>query len=322
MDKRRHGSHNGDAEDRAPHLPTRTPGAPFRVGLLIAVLALVLAVVSGCGGDSGEDQSQGSDESSSAASGSEDDRTAMIERVKPSVVAVTTVPKGQGRSTDEGAAHSHGSGVVYDAKKGLILTSNHFVEQAVSLSVDVNGREVQGRPVARAQCNDLTLIRLRPRPPSLTAIKFGNSARVKSGEDVVALGYLRPPGSPAPQFISTNGAVSAVGVPGEVHPELPAFPSLLLFQAPLRPAMSGGPVVNTAGEMVGLSTFIDTGQGGPTTQAPFNAVTSNQLDKLLSQLKPTKTAVYSGWYDQHECHHAMAALTEGSYVKHGSAHKG
>jgi S1-C subfamily serine protease len=319
MDKRRHGSDNGDAGERASVLPTRTPGAPFRFGLLIALLVLVLAVVSGCGGDSGESQSQGSDTSSS---GDENDRTAMIERVKPSVVAVTAVPQGQNRSTDQGAAHSHGSGVVYDAKKGLILTSNHFVEQAVSLSVVVNGREVQGRPVARAQCNDLTLVRLRPKPAGLTAIKFGNSARVKSGEDVVALGYLRPPGSPAPQFISTNGGVSAVGVPGEVHPELPAFPSLLLFQAPLRPAMSGGPVVNSAGELIGLSTFIDTGQGGPTTQAPFSAVTSNQLEKLLSQLKPTQGAVFSGWYGQHECHHAMAALTQGSYVKHGSAHHG
>jgi serine protease Do len=317
MDTRRLGSYDDDAEGRASPLPTRTPGAPFRIGLLIALLTLALAVVSGCGGDSEEDQ-QGS--GASTSSGSEDDRAAMIERVKPSVVAVTTVPKGEDRDTNEGAPHGHGSGVVYDAQKGLVLVSNHFVEQAVSLSVTVNGREVQGRPVARAQCNDLTVIRLRPKPAGLTEIKFGNSARLKTGEDVVALGYLRPPNSPAPQFISTNGSVSAVDVAGEVHPELPTFPSLLLFQAPLRPAMSGGPVVNADGEMVGLSTFIDTGQGGPTTQAPFNAVTSNQLDKLLSELKPTDGAVFSGWYDQHKCHHAMAALTEGSYVKHGSKH--
>jgi S1-C subfamily serine protease len=290
----------------------------FRLALLPALLTLALAAATGCGGDS----EQGNSGESTPAGGtdSESGHTAMINRVKPSVVAVTAVPKGQDRDTSQGAAHSHGSGVVYDAGRGLILTSNHFVEQAVSLQVDVNGRTVQGRPVARAQCNDLTLVRLRPKPPGLTAIKFGDSDRVKSGEDVVALGYLRPPGSAAPEFISTNGAVSAVDVQGEVHPELPAFPSLMLFQAPLRPAMSGGPVVNGAGEMVGMSTFIDTGQGGPTTQAPYSAVTSNQLDKLLGELKPTEGAVFSGWYDQHECHHAMAALTEGSYVKHGSKH--
>jgi len=290
----------------------------FRLALLPALLTLALAAATGCGGDS--EQSNSGDSTPAGGTDSESGRSAMINRVKPSVVAVTAVPKGQNRDTSEGASHSHGSGVVYDAGRGLILTSNHFVESAVSLQVDVNGRTVQGRPVARAQCNDLTLVRLRPKPPGLTAIKFGNSDGVKSGEDVVALGYLRPPGSPAPEFISTNGAVSAVDVQGEVHPELPAVPSLMLFQAPLRPAMSGGPVVNEAGEMVGLSTFIDTGQGGSTTQAPFSAVTSNQLDKLLGQLKPTEGAVFSGWYDQHECHHAMAALTEGSYVKHGSKH--
>jgi S1-C subfamily serine protease len=292
---------------------------PFRFALLPALL-LGLAFATGCGGDSGESSS--GESTPASGSGTESGRSAMIDRVKPSVVAVTAVPKGQKRDTSEGAAHSHGSGVVYDAGRGLILTSNHFVEQAVSLQVDVNGRTVQGRPVARAQCNDLTLVRLRPKPAGLTAIKFGDSDQIKSGEDVVALGYLRPPGSPAPEFISTSGGVSAVDVEGEVHPELPAFPSLMLFQAPLRPAMSGGPVVNEKGEMVGLSTFIDTGQGGATTQAPFSAVTSNQLDKLLGELKPTEGAAFSGWFDQHECHHAMAALTEGSYVKHGSKHSG
>jgi S1-C subfamily serine protease len=277
------------------------------------LLCLALGLMAGCGGDS-ED---GSAPAAGSAEGGAEGRAAVIEKVKPSVVAVQAVPKTEKRDTEKGGAHSHGSGVIYDAERGLVLTSNHFVEEAVSLQVDVNGREVQGRPVARAQCNDLTVIRLRPKPANLTAIEFADSAAVKSGEEVSALGYLRPPRSPAPEFISTNGSVSVPDVSGEVHPDLPEFESVLLFQAPLRPAMSGGPVINDRGEMVGLSTFIDTGQGGPTTEAPFSAVTSGHLKKLLAQLEPTEGAVFSGWQYQHKCHDEMAELTGASFVHHG-----
>jgi S1-C subfamily serine protease len=276
-------------------------------------VCLTLGLVAGCGGDS-ED---GSAPAAGSAEDGADGRAALIEKVKPSVVAVQAVPRTETRDTEKGGAHAHGSGVVYDAERGLVLTSNHFVEQAVSLQVDVNGRQVQGRPVARAQCNDLTVIRLRPKPPDLTAIEFADSGKVKSGEDVTALGYLRPPNSPAPEFISTTGSVSVPDVSGEVHPDLPEFESLLLFQAPLRPAMSGGPVINDRGEMVGLSTFIDTGQGGPTTEAPYSAITSGHLEKLLAQLEPTEGAVFSGWQYQHKCHDEMAELTGSSFVHHG-----
>jgi serine protease Do len=274
---------------------------------------LTLGLLAGCGGDA-ED---GSAPAAGSAEGGAEGRAAVIAKVKPSVVAVQAVPRTEKRDTEKGGAHSHGSGVIYDAERGLVLTSNHFVEEAVSLQVDVNGREVQGRPVARAQCNDLTVIRLRPRPADLTAIELADSGAVKSGEEVTALGYLRPPRSPAPEFISTNGSVSVPDTSGEVHPDLPQFESVLLFQAPLRPAMSGGPVINGRGEMVGLSTFIDTGQGGPTTEAPYSAVTSGHLKKLLDQLEPTDGAVFSGWQYQHKCHDEMAKLTGASFVHHG-----
>ena len=315
MDIRRQRPHPVPAAAAGPPPSTPVARVRLRTAALAALVAAGLALGAGCGGDS-EDQA----ESSQPAAGEETGRAGMIERVKPSVVAVTAVPRGQDRSTDEGASHSHGSGVVYDARRGLVLTSNHFVESAVSLQVNVGDREVQGVPVARAQCNDLTLIRLRPKPSGLEQVKMADSSAIKPGEEVTAIGWLRPPGSPAPEFISTSGSVSTVDVQGEVHPELPAFPSLLLMQAPLRPAMSGGAVVNDAGELVGLATYIDTGQGGPSTQAPYSAVTSNHLRKLLAQLKPSEGAAYSGWYDQHKCHPAMAMLTEGSYVRHGSKH--
>lgn len=286
--------------------------------LLAAALGLCLLAAIGCGGDTADTSA----ESSPGTGNGETARSDVIANVQRSLVAVTGLPSGEERDPDEGGAHLHGSGIVWKADEGLILTSNHFVENVGSLRIDVNGREVQGRPVARAQCNDLALVRLRPIPGDLQPIRFADSDRLRTGDQVIAVGYLRPPGSPAPELIATDGNVSAVDVQDTVHPLLPPLPSLILHQAPLRSAMSGGALVNEKGELVGVPTLVDTGQGGPTTQAPFKAVTSNHVEELLGELRPGKGAVFDGWKDQHVCHGAMARLTTGQYVEHGGAHPG
>lgn len=283
---------------------------------VLALAALCLALgplaLAACGGSDDEGSASGEEQSDGALS-----RTELVDKVKPSLVAIAAEPPGQTVSIAKGGLHSHGSGVVYDASKGLVLTSNHLVEDAGSLKVTVGDREVQGRQVARAQCNDLAIVRLRPKPPGLVEIPIGRSSELKPGQEIVALGYLRPPGSPRPDLITTDGDVSSVNVQGSVHPDLPSLPSLILTQAPLRTQMSGGPLVNDEGELVGLATLIDTGQGGPTTQAPFSAVSSDHIRKLLDQLEPGEGAAFGGWENEHKCHQAMAKIAQDVYVSHG-----
>jgi S1-C subfamily serine protease len=278
-----------------------------RIETKVATLALVIvaATVAACGG-SDESSSGGSSTPEPAADGQLSQRD-IVAQVRPSLVSITTIPPGEKTPPDKGGRHGHASGLVYDARKGLILTSDHFIEGAASIRIVVDEKtEVQGRPVARAQCNDFALIQMRPRPSNLQAIRFGDSSAVSPGDQVTALGYLKPPGAKVATLSNTVGNVSAVDVPGSVHPTLPNLQSLVLHQAPLQLAMSGGALVDDRGRLIGLSTFIDGGAGSKGGQ--WSAVTSNFVKNQIGLLKPGKGSLYSGWEDQHNCHGAMADL--------------
>src|SRR3712207_3460521 len=88
-----------------------------RTGLLLALLLLCPVALAGCGSGEGDDSQAGVE--NSGGGGGDDGRTAMIERVTRSVVAVTAFPHGENRDPEKGARHSHGSGFVWKADKGL-----------------------------------------------------------------------------------------------------------------------------------------------------------------------------------------------------------
>lgn len=266
-----------------------------RVG---AVLLLgLLASVASCGGSGGAPKKD-------VLSGRE-----LVAEVRPSVVSILAVPPGETREPFEGGRHVHGTGVVYDARRGLVLTSSHYLEAAGSIRVVVRGgMQVRGRPVARAQCDDFAVVALRPRPRGLVPIRFGDSAAISAGDRVSAIGFLHPPGAKKPTLIKTDGGVSSVDVSGVVHPMLPAFPSLILHQAPLQPSMSGGPLVNTRGELVGLDTFIPGEERAES--GPWDAVPSNYIKKRLRELKGGAAHLYVGWEREHmRCHHQLNELS-------------
>jgi S1-C subfamily serine protease len=241
---------------------------------------------------------------------------ALVAEVEPSVVSILAVPPGETREPYEGGRHIHGTGIVYDARRGLVLTSSHYLEAAGSVRVVVNGHtQVRGQPVARAQCNDFAVVALRPRPRNLTAIRFADSADVSPGDPVTAIGYLHPPGQKEPNMIKTDGSVSSVGGGGLVHRTLPVFPSLLMHQAPLQPSMSGGPVVNSSGELVGLNTIV---AGGERVESgPWAALPSNYLKKRLAELKPGGAHLFVGWEREHvRCHHELRELSDAVMKAH------
>ena len=237
----------------------------------------------------------------------------LIDKVRASTVSVVAQPPGEDRAPKIGGAHTHGSGVIYDARRGLVLTSNHLVEGAGSIKVRVNERtEVQGRAVARAQCDDIALLALNPKPAGLVEIPLGGDKKLREGERVTAVGYLLPPDGQQ-RLLTADGNVSAIDVPGQVHPDLPDLPSLVLHQAPVTEPISGGPLVNAQGQLVGLNTVLQEGGNGP-----FNAVSSRRLEELLGQLEPGQGSRFKGLGSEHgECHAVMAQLTQQKLVSHG-----
>jgi S1-C subfamily serine protease len=281
-----------------------------RAALVSPVVALVALL--GCGGsDSKTTQTQSSAASSEGPLSSQQ----IEQRVRPSTVSIVTQPPGELRAPSKHGAHAHGSGVIWDAGRGLVLTSDHLVENAGSIEVVVNGQTtVHAGLVVRAQCNDVAVIALHPKPAGMTAIQVGDSSALALGSKVTALGYLKPASAKKPSPITTTGEVSAVDVPAKLSPDLPDFPSVVLHQAPLQQQMSGGPLVNDRGELVGVSTLVP----GAQPSGQFAAVSSSYLKRRISELKSDSRGRLVGWRDQHVCHGDMLKIANRVLVSHGA----
>jgi S1-C subfamily serine protease len=300
---------------RRVHVGQATGSSDARPGRRRATaLAAALVIVLGAAA-CGEDESSNSATANKDTAGGTLTNRELVDKVQPSMVAVIAIPPGENREPADGGRHAHGTGIIYDAKRGLVLTSNHYLEGARSIRITVNGKTtVRGRPVARAQCKDFAVVELRPRPRNLTQIEFGDSSKIASGDRVISLGFLQPPGQKVASLIRTDGTVSSTDVPSEIHPDLPALPSVTLHQAPQQYSMSGGPLVNDQGELIGLNTLLKDGSIGEA--GPWPAVTGNWLKDWLAELKPGEGSTYVGWKSEHRCHGALATLSGAAMGRH------
>ena len=159
---------------------------------------------------------------------------------------------GQGGSADSGPIRerSLGSGVIVDAK-GYILTNRHVIDKADRVRVrfkdDAPGVQHDAKVIGSDQETDLAVIKVEVDHP-LPAAKMGNSDSMQVGDWVLAVG--------SPFGLSetvTAGIVSAKGrdiVPGR------QFQTFIQTDAAINPGNSGGPLVNMAGEVIGINTAI------------------------------------------------------------------
>jgi len=202
----------------------------------------------------------------------------IVNKVEPAVVNVSTTqvierrrsprrPRGRPEDPfqdffdrffdfpDQGptAERSLGSGVIVD-KKGFILTNNHVVEQATKIQVQLNGESTHytARVIGTDEETDLAVIKIDPNHDLPTA-KLGNSDGVQVGDWVLAIGS--PFGL---QATVTAGIISAKDR-GNVGRQFQRF---LQTDAAINPGNSGGPLVDMAGQVIGINTAIITGSRG------------------------------------------------------------
>jgi serine protease Do len=151
------------------------------------------------------------------------------------------------------AERSLGSGVIVD-KAGFILTNNHVVEQATKIQVQLNGDTTRytARVVGIDEDTDLAVIKIDAHKDLPTA-KLGNSDGVQVGDWVLAIGS--PFGL---QATVTAGIISAKDRGGIGH----QFQRFLQTDAAINPGNSGGPLVDLAGQVIGINTAIITGSRG------------------------------------------------------------
>lgn len=207
---------------------------------------------------------------------------AVAEKVSPSVVQIEVAVREETAQTsrwyktptgsETPVQRGMGSGVIFNAD-GAILTNNHVVEDALSITVRLrDGRILPATLVGRDPSTDLALVRVEAK--NLTPAKFADSDSARVGEWVVAIGSPFGLG-----YTVTTGVVSAKGRGGV---GVNSVEDYLQTDASINPGNSGGPLVNLDGQVLGINTMI-VGRG----QGIGFAVPSNLARRTADQLVKT-----------------------------------
>jgi serine protease Do len=171
----------------------------------------------------------------------------VVAQVKPSVVAITTEVVSLDFFNRPFTQEEAGSGWIID-ENGIIVTNNHVVEGAATITVTMDdGRTftVGIGAVFTDSLNDLAIIKIDAR--NLPALKIGDSSDIRVGEWVVAIGNALGQGTRA-----TEGIVSRKGSSIPVSPGQTLY-DLIETTTAINPGNSGGPLVNLAGEVIGIT---------------------------------------------------------------------
>jgi serine protease Do len=178
-----------------------------------------------------------------------------------------------GRPDGPAAERSLGSGVIVD-KKGFILTNNHVIEQATKIQVQLNGDATKytARLIGADEETDIAVIKVEA-SKDLPVAKLGNSDGVQVGDWALAIGS--PFGL---QATVTAGIISAKDRSGVGR----QFQHFLQTDAAINPGNSGGPLVDMAGQVIGINTAIITGSRG--YEGVGFALPSNTAISVYNQL--------------------------------------
>ncbi len=171
----------------------------------------------------------------------------VVAKVKPSVVAITTEMVSLDFFNRPFTQQGAGSGWILD-ENGIIVTNNHVVEGASSITVTMDDGStftVDQSSVFTDGFNDLAIIKINAQ--NLPAVSVGDSNTLRVGEWVVAIGNALGQGIRA-----TEGIISRQGVAIQVAPGQTLY-DLIETTAAINPGNSGGPLVDLAGEVIGIT---------------------------------------------------------------------
>jgi len=280
--------------------PDATPAAPGRAASAAKPLAALTAaaLLGGCAALGGAWVLGAFDEetpvlgatpivqtSTSGSSGPTSiDVAEIYRRSGPGVVQITSTSDGQASSDSFGnvvpgqSQSALGSGFVID-KEGHIVTNYHVVQGASQIEVSFSNQDtVDARVVGTDPSTDLALLKVDVDAQALTPLALADSDDVEVGDPVVAIG--NPFGL---ERTVTSGIVSALQ--REVRaPNNFTIDHVIQTDAPINSGNSGGPLIDTAGRVIGVNSQIETGNGGGGNVGIGFAVPSNTVKSVVAQL--------------------------------------
>jgi serine protease Do len=194
----------------------------------------------------------------------------IVRAADPSVVTIRTVVTAGGGRAREGV----GTGFIID-KDGTILTNNHVVGDAKSVSVRLSDeRDFPGEIIGTDRATDMAVVRIKAE--GVKAIELADSDASEIGDWVVAIGN--------PFRLSHSVSVGIISGKGRSQEDVPLDPSgyydFLQTDASINPGNSGGPLLNLRGQVVGINTAI---RAGGAQNIGF-AIPINLVKQLLPML--------------------------------------
>ena len=200
----------------------------------------------------------------------------LAAKVDPSVVDLTWSSQGQ---------TSSGTGIILTSN-GEVLTNNHVVAGSFQLTAQVagSGPTYQAKVLGTDVTDDVALVQIEGGGTFHTAV-LGNSNTVQVGQAVVAIGNaLALPGPPT----VTEGAVTALNrsitATDQGSGLSENLTGMIQIDAPLEPGNSGGPLVNAAGQVIGMNTAAVTG-GGQTASTVGFSIPINRALAIASRIQ-------------------------------------
>jgi S1-C subfamily serine protease len=172
-----------------------------------------------------------------------------------------------------------GSGIVIDGN-GTILTNYHVVENAIKVTVSFEkGKAVEAKVVGKDPSNDLAILRISTDGLTLHPLTLGNSSGVQVGDPVLAIG------NPFDlERTLTTGVISALQRQ-ITAPNGFTIDNVLQTDAPINPGNSGGPLLNAAGQVIGINSQIETGGSGDGSVGIGFAVPIDTAKSEISELE-------------------------------------
>ncbi len=211
----------------------------------------------------------------------------IYRRAAPGVVQITstTLTEGQidplfGFPLPQQEQKAEGSGFVID-ESGYVVTNYHVVAGATDIEVSFSNKEsMKGRVVGTDQATDVALLKVDADARALTPLELGNSELVQVGDSVVAIG--NPFGL---ERSITAGIVSALQRTIESPAESP-IDRVIQTDAPINRGNSGGPLLDAAGQVIGVNTQIATGSSSEVGNVGIGfAVPINTVRDVVDQLQ-------------------------------------
>ncbi|GBG05209.1 serine protease [Lactobacillus rodentium] len=232
--------------------------------------------------------------------------TAAFDNVKNAVVSVENLQK-QGSSSDSDdvfglfdrgnnsksskstslETYSEGSGVIYMKSdgKGYIVTNNHVVEGSDALQVILsNGKRVSAKKVGADAATDLAVLTIDGKYVTQTA-QFGSSKNLQPGEEVIAVGS--PLGSEYATSV-TQGIISANNRTVDMtdsNGNATSQATVIQTDAAINPGNSGGPLVNMAGQVIGINSMkLAQSTDGTAVEGMGFAIPSDEVVSIINEL--------------------------------------